>query len=129
MARLSQEMSWKKALKLGNAHEKGNYKQFKKHQYEETIIPDSAASAMDIFNNKVGVAVGCNNKELSTDDLQELLRKKILAGELKMISKDSQLRSLDCNGNILNFNEYKGVWNIPRCIVSSKSHRIADLGR
>ena len=123
MARLSQEMCWRKALKLGKAHEKGNYQSFKKHKYEDHTIPDSAAGVMDLFNNKVGIEIGCIYKQLSSQELVFLLRDKILAGEMKVIQKNQQGQSLNCQGNVIGINAYSGVWNIPRCIVTSNTKR------
>jgi hypothetical protein len=118
MAKLAQQMCWHKALKLGIAHEKGDYKRFKKHMYEENSFADSAASAMDLYNNKVGLETGCKNK-LSDGELIILLRQKIINGEMKVIFKNSQRASVDCNGNIIDANLFRNKWDTPRCIVPS----------
>lgn len=119
MARLSQEMCWRKAMKLGMAHEKGNYKNFKKHRYEENTIPDSAASAMDLFNNQIGLETGCMNRAMLQSELRKLLIEKILSGKMKIILKDEQRHSLDCKGIPINMNSDTRKWNIPRCIIDS----------
>ena len=47
-------MKWKKAVKLGIAHEKANLISFKKMKGdEEGVLPDSISSVMDLFNNQV----------------------------------------------------------------------------
>src|SRR6185369_7369148 len=40
MALLSQHICWRKARSLGKAHEKGNYREFKKGKTEEGLLPD-----------------------------------------------------------------------------------------
>src|SRR5690242_2677899 len=73
MARLSQSMCWKKARSLGKAHEKGNYKSFKKGKMEEGTLPDSASGAMDLYNNKVGIEIGRSMPELPRDSIQRVV--------------------------------------------------------
>jgi len=119
MARMSQEMCPHKALTLGRAHERGNYRDFKKHRSGEEQFSDSAAGAMDLFNNKKGIETGRENKKLEAPALKMLIRKKILGGEMKIILKDADGRSLDCDRNIIDMNKYKGRWNVPRCLVNS----------
>src|SRR5437763_1189417 len=51
MALLSQKISPRKAKRLGKAHEKGDYLNFKKHRLEDGLLPDSMASVMDLCNN------------------------------------------------------------------------------
>jgi hypothetical protein len=119
MARLSQEMCWRKARSLGRAHEKGNYRDFKKNKAGEEAFSDSVAGVMDLHNNQQGISVGQNNKALSSEELKLLIVQSIQRGEMKIIRKDENGNSLDCNGNILDLEKYTGVWNIPRCLVSS----------
>ena len=54
MANLSSAIGSRKALKLGKAHEKGNYLEYKRHRLEDSILPDSVSCAMDLANNRVG---------------------------------------------------------------------------
>ena len=58
MARLTQEIGHKRAKRLGTAHEKGNYKAFKKGKEEDGDVPDKISSDMDFFNNEVGIEIG-----------------------------------------------------------------------
>lgn len=119
MARLSQEMCRRKALSLGKAHEKGNYIDFKKKNTGEEIFSDSIAGAMDLYNNKTGSDIGTKNKMLTKEELQILVRTKILAGEMKIIRKDASGNSVDCSGNVIDLKQYSGKWNVPRCLVNS----------
>lgn len=119
MARLSQEMCWRKAYSLGKAHERGNYIDFKKHRSGEESFSDSIAGTMDLYNNKTGIDIGTKNKTLEKEEIQKLICAKILAGEMKIILKDVSGNSMDCNGNIIDLKQYSRKWNVPRCLVNS----------
>ncbi len=119
LACLSQSMRWKKALRLSEAHEKGNYLSFKKGRLEDAVLPDSVASAMDRYNNRLGSEIGCRNKEISRDSLKVLVIQMILEGNARIIAKNKQGDFLDAEGNILNMELFKGRWNIPKCLLPS----------
>lgn len=119
MALLSQKIKIKKALKLGMAHEKGNYLQFKKHQLEEGTLPDSMSSVMDLWNNKVGAELGYLNRELNKNDLKEKIMKAITIGEMCILKKDSMGNYLQCNLEVIDLNQYR-QWNIPKCLIGSE---------
>ena len=119
MSRLAQEMCWRKVSRLGKAHERGNYLDFKKHRTGEEVFSDSIASAMDLFNNEVGIETGRKNNSLSKEKMKNLIVKKILNGEMKIVLKDKQGNSLNCEKKIIDLKMYSGIWNIPRCLVES----------
>ena len=58
MFRLGQEIGNKAALKLGEAHEKGNYQTYKKNKKEDNFVPDKPSTEMDLHNNAVGLRIG-----------------------------------------------------------------------
>jgi hypothetical protein len=58
MANLTKSIGWRKAKRLGIAHERGNYKDYKKHRNEDGIVPDKISSEMDLFNNNIGIEIG-----------------------------------------------------------------------
>ncbi|TAH43912.1 MAG: hypothetical protein EYC69_01520 [Bacteroidetes bacterium] len=117
LALLSQNMHWRKAFKLSEAHEKGNYHSFKKGKEEDGIVPDSAFSVMDRYNNRLGIEIGLANKFVSRDTLIQLVVEAILNGDAKILSKNSVGEYLDCDGNIIA--PKPRIWNIPRCLISS----------
>ncbi len=119
MALLSQKIKPVKALKLGIAHEKGNKILFKKSKPEEGILPDSASTVMDLENNKIGIEIGKNNKELSDEKLQLLIKNDIIKGKMKVLLKNKNGIFLDCEKNIIDLKYYSGKWNIPKCLVNS----------
>lgn len=121
MLSLSQEMSWKKAKRLGKAHEKGNYLAFKKRKLEDGSVPDSISSVMDKFNNELGLRLAKENKDLSLDSLKQLVIKKILDGEARIISRNGEGLFIDSSGATLDIKNYAGKWSIPKILVPSDS--------
>ncbi len=120
MANIAQHIGKRKALKLGIAHEKGNKIQFKKHQLEEKILPDSVSSEMDLYNNEQGAIAGISiskNEKLQTKILEALYE-----GKLKIIKKDEQGNFLTCNGEKIILQNWFGKWNIPKCLIASNEH-------
>lgn len=119
MASLAQKIKPHKARKLGIAHEKGNYLDFKKGRIEEESIPDSIASEMDYRNNEIGIETGLRQMTLSRNELKNLIKTMVLSGKTWKIYKDKNRNSVDCNGNIIPKTEYLRKWNNCRCIVKS----------
>ncbi len=120
MGMLAAKIGQKQALKLGKAHEKGNYQQFEKHLLEDTLLPDSVSSVMDLKNNEIGASVGCRCK-CSSYALKESIIQKLKDGALYIIEKD-QGNYLDCSGNVIDMKVWIGKWGIPKCLVSSKKN-------
>ncbi len=121
MASLSQKISWRKAIRLGEAHEKGNYLSFKKGIKEEGSIPDSSASAMDRFNNILGMTLSKEHRVISPDSLKTMVIAAILEGRATIIARNKAGRYVDCDRNVLNMDDYGGQWNIPKCLVPSNT--------
>ncbi len=119
MSMLTQEIGWRRAKKLGKAHEKGNYLDWKKHRNEEGILPDKVSSDMDFVNNDIGIQLGLDFPEISRDSLKFIIIQKIKNGELLIIKKDKFSNYIDCNGNIIDLKKYYGLWEIPKCLVPS----------
>ena len=120
MALLSQKISQKKARSLGKAHEKGNYRKYKKRKAdEEFIIPDSISGVMDLFNNNIGIMIGFQNQKLSCDSLKIVIKTAVLEGKMKIISKNLKGFFLDCNGNVIEQKSLLNSWNNPKCLIPS----------
>lgn len=119
MASLSLELGKKKALALGRAHEKGNYLQYKKHTLEDSILPDSVSSEMDMRNNIVGAGFYGNCRTYRKNDVQAIILRKLNNGELSIIKKDSEGHYVYCDGTPINMSDWQGKWNIPKCLVAS----------
>jgi hypothetical protein len=124
MATLSQKFCWKKALSLGRAHEKGNYRSFKKGKAdEEGVLPDSVSSAMDLFNNLIGASIGCNNKDLDQDKMKALVKSAVLEGKMLIIHKNRKGIPVDSSGNIIPFSGLKSTWKTFKTLVPSNIQR------
>jgi hypothetical protein len=119
MARLSQEINPRKALRLGIAHEKGNYIDFKKRRLEDGILPDKISSAMDLYNNEKGAALGYAHKEMGKDSLKLLVIHQIKDGKMIIIYKDAAGNALRCDDSPIDPAEFTEAWDIPKCLVSS----------
>ena len=121
MAALCQKINWRKARKLGIAHEKGNKIDFKKRKKEDEFLPDSVSIEMDLFNNKIGILIGKQYKNSSEDELISIVKKFVLKGEMKVVKKDIQGNSLDENNQIIS--DWIGKWNNRRVLASSDYKR------
>lgn len=110
----------KKALKLGIAHERGNYIQWKKKLLEDSILPDSVSSEMDIQNNEIGISLSEKCKHLHfKGEIAYIVMEALHAGKLVVIKKDISGNYLTCDGVALNMSDWKGKWSIPKCLVPS----------
>jgi hypothetical protein len=119
MARLASEIGKKKALKLGKAHEKGNYLQFKKHKKEDGQLPDSISTVMDLWNNNLGVEIYLNKKNKDKEILKASVFEAVKSGKAKVLKTNSKYEFLDCDSNVINLELYKGKWNVPKCLINS----------
>ena len=116
MARLAQEIHWRKAKRLGKAHEKGNYRQFKKGKLEDDVLPDKISSEMDLFNNQVGLNLGKSNKE---QELKNEVIRLVKDGKCKILKTDVAGNFLDENNKIIPIEELKGKWKNRKVLVDS----------
>jgi len=116
MANLTLEIGARRTKKLGKAHEKGNFKDFKKHQLEDGVLPDKISSEMDLYNNEVGIAVG---KKSSIFELKSIVIDIILQGNCKIIKTDKEGNFLDEEGKIIPSENLKGKWENEKCLVKS----------
>ncbi len=117
MAKLSQEIGNRKALKLGVAHEKKNYRDFKNNRLEEGFIPDKASQQMDLLNNQIAVKFTVKNEKLSDSELIKIIYENINGGQLWMIKKNENKISLDNAGNLIPQKKWEGKWENERVVV------------
>jgi len=121
MALCARNMKSKKALKLGKAHEKGNYLDFKKGHEEEGILPDKSSMEMDLWNNNKGIEISEKYKNISKDSLKNIIIQALQQGEMKIIKTNFQGEYLDCNGNKIEISN--GKWDNEKCLVPSNYRR------
>lgn len=123
MASLSQSIGDKPSLKLGFAHEKGNYKSFKRNKLEDGFLPDKISSEMDLYNNNLGANIAIEHGYVKKEDLIEIIIVKIKKGEMKMIKKDSQGNFLNCKGNIIPTDSFRDKWENDKCLIDSNDSK------
>lgn len=123
MATLSGNIGVRKSLSLGRAHEKGNYRDFKRGRYEEGDIPDKAASDMDLYNNKIGTGIGVALKGRGEKAVVDSIINAIYQGKMRIILKDTLGRSCDSLFHPILLDELKGQWVTPRVLVTSNTKK------
>lgn len=123
MASLSQKINGRKAGKLGLAHEKTNYKRFKKGIKEDNSLPDAASREMDLLNNDYGIYQGNSNRDLAQNELIFLVKKAVTDGKVWKINKNIKGESLDCKDEVLPKEKYFKKWENQRCLVRSDKKR------
>jgi len=119
MALMVQKIPAKHALKLGEAHEKTNYKGFKKGWYEDGVLVCEAFCKMDLQNNKTGVEIGNQLIGSLKTDIASAIIKAITEGRFKILAMTDNEHYFTCNGELIDLNKYKSKWEVPICIVSS----------
>lgn len=119
MARLRQEIGKRAAFSLGKAHEKDNYRTFKKHRTENGIVPDQASKEMDLFNNNVGLRFTQKGIPTSKNELTQNIVNAILMGDLKVIKKDSVGNYLTCDGSLIPNETLLRSWKNNKCLIPS----------
>jgi hypothetical protein len=120
-AAFAQKIKPNKVLKLGKAHEKTNYLDFKKGKQEDGFTADSLSCVMDLLNNEVGVELGKQCKNLTLEELKQKVLELVNNGDVYHILRDKEGRFIDCNNNVLDMSIYKGKWYIPKCIAGYKA--------
>lgn len=118
IAFLSEEIGETAALKLGEAHEKGNYETFKNGKLEDGFLPDKPSSEMDLFNNKMGAELSRNKIEATNSHLINGVIEMIESGDLRILKKE-KATFLTCNGQVITDEELKGKWLNDKCLIPS----------
>jgi hypothetical protein len=119
IARLTISIGKKAALRLGEAHEKGNYRDFKNSKKEDGWVPDKIASQMDLLNNSSGAMLGSATHFTTDPELIQVIADEIKAGNMKIIKKDREGNFLDCSGSRIPPEKMYGKWETPKCLVNS----------
>ena len=119
MATVSQSIGPKRAFSLGLAHERSNYLQFKKHQLEESELPDYPSCLMDSLNNLIGIELGIscskNNHTVNSTDVVKLIN----SGNCFVIKRDSAGNYLTCDDKLIS-HEMLRTWKNEKCILKLK---------
>jgi len=119
MTLLVQQIKPKAAIKLGKAHEKGNYRDFKKKKLEDGSLPDSVSCEMDLRNNLVGIELGQEYMGTDLETLSQLVENAVITGRCWKIKKDTLGRFLDKLNELIPDKDWKGKWITPKQLVPS----------
>ncbi len=118
MAAFAQKLRTSRVLKLGRAHEKTNYRQFKKRKLEQGELADSMLCVMDLKNNDLGCQLGKQNPNLSLEQLNELSLKTIVEGKAVILKRNKKGQYLNCSNNPITEGSEK-KWASDKCLVPS----------
>ncbi len=121
MLLLSQDIGSKAALRLGNAHEKGNYRSFKNGSKEDGYLPDKVSSDMDLFNNQVGLDLYENFPDESKQEHIDHVLNSLRKGELRMIKKEGS-KFINCQGLVIEPTALIATWENEKCLIPT--HKI-----
>ena len=119
MARLTQDIGKRSAYSLGKAHEKGNYRTFKKKQLEDGFLPDKPSTDMDLFNNKIGIIIGMQMDITSRNKLIQTVLDSVNEGKMRILLKDENGNFLNCKQKSIPLDSLKHKWNTKKCLVPS----------
>lgn len=120
MARVCQTIGPKAALKLGKAHERGNYRQFRKGKGEDGTLQDSTACVMDLRNNEAGITLGNQHRTAALDSIAMLVIDLINAGNLTILKRNAEGQLVTCEGLIVKLPVgRKRAWALPYCLLRS----------
>ncbi len=87
---------------------------------EDSILPDSVSSEMDMKNNLAGIRIykNCRHIHFKAELIDRTLQ-ELVEGKLYMIKKDANKNYLTCDNHSIPLDEWKGKWGIPKCIIAS----------
>ena len=119
MAYLARYVQIDKLRKLGKSHEKGNEYFFYKNHQEFGERADSLACVMDLRNNELGFEIGKKSKNVSKEELKNLIIEQIKQGNAWKLKKNSQNQYISCQNEAFLIESYKGKWFLPKCLVKS----------
>ena len=120
MARLKEEIGEAAARSLGKAHEKENYKTYKKNKLEDGVLPDKISTEMDLWNNEQGLKLVSKNGTTPKIGLIYRIVNAIHQGKMKVIKKDKNGNFLTCDGEIILKESLVGKWENKKCLLYSK---------
>ncbi len=119
MAYLARTIKVRKLRKLGIAHEKGNKRGFYKHKLEFAERADSMACDMDLRNNEVGFVIGTTFNQATKEELKQIVLSEIKNGKAWYLKRNATYQYVTCHNSIINLLDYKGIWYVPKCLVST----------
>ncbi|MBL7925161.1 MAG: hypothetical protein JNL88_13245 [Bacteroidia bacterium] len=121
MASLGGKIGSRAARKLGKAHEKSNYRAFRRGKAVDGVIQDSNAVVMDLHNNEAGLRLAEAHPEHSPESLQQLVMEELRSGRLLRLKTNHAGQLLPCEGSTpVDFSRRgRKQWQMPTCLLKS----------
>lgn len=120
MAAFSQKVKAKKVIRLGKAHEKANYRQFKRDPERNKVQQDSLSTVMDLKNNLIGIGLGRDCRNCSLEELRKKVMELIHEEKVCYILRNNEGRYLNSANEEIKLNDYMGKWFIPFVLLEPK---------
>ncbi|GAB4318042.1 MAG: hypothetical protein Kow00127_09970 [Bacteroidales bacterium] len=119
MALLTRQIGERKAVSLGQAHERQNRRTARRnYKRNRPSHHDAAAMEMDLFNNRQGAETA---RTVSAPDslLPGIIAEEVLNGKFRVVRHDAAGNFLDESGNIIGFEDWGYLWKNSRVLVTS----------
>ena len=114
--KLSSEIGIEKARRFGNIYESYNKKVFKTTANSGY---DYASEMMDKFNNELGIYLFLKMDKISDIQIIDEIKKQIIEGNARKISKDGKGRSVGKDFNIIEDSIWKKEWYNQRLLIQT----------
>jgi len=114
--KLSSEIGIEKARRFGNIYESYNKKVFKT---TDNSGYDYASEMMDKFNNELGIYLFLKMDKVSDIQIIDEIKKQIIEGNARKISKDGKGRSVGKDFNIIEDSIWKKEWYNQRLLIQT----------
>ena len=114
--KLSSEIGIEKARRFGNIYESYNKKVFKTTANSGY---DYASEMMDKFNNELGIYLFLKMDKVSDIQIIDEIKKQIIEGNARKISKDGKGRSVGKDFNIIEDSIWKKEWYNQRVLIQT----------
>lgn len=114
--KLSSEIGIEKARRFGNIYESYNKKVFKTTANSGY---DYASEMMDKFNNELGIYLFLKMDKVSDIQIIDEIKKQIIEGNARKISKDGKGRSVGKDFNIIEDSIWKKEWYNQRLLIQT----------
>ncbi len=122
MSAIASKIGAKKSRKLGVAHEKGNFRQWKKKRFEDGSLADSLACVMDLRNNDTAIALTQRYGKLNLTELYQRSLRTIIEGRAWMLLYSTEGKRLNCNKEII-YTTTPRKWFVEGCLVCTTINR------
>lgn len=120
MACMGVKVSVRKLRKLGIAHEKTAYRNYRRGFADDHgVLADSLSNVMDLYNNERGFEIAKLNPNADFNLLKEKVLEAIYSGELLYMKRNEEGVLVSCDGTLVPTVQRKPSWFIPKCLIKT----------